>query len=247
VKPHTGSRKCDQIIAQRLHVRFSDCLIVHGEKAKKDLKTTKMCFVIPIGDFSFFLNYRNKGMNEENNSILFFGRIEDYKGLEYLIRSISIISITLPDIKLIIAGTGDFSKYAQIILDDKHFEVHNKYIADEDVPAFFERAKIIVLPYIEATQSGIIPIAYAFKKPVVVTDVGSIPEVVDNGKTGIIIPPKDSELLAEAIIKLLKNDSLRKEMGENAYNKMKEDLSWDKISEKIIEVYREVINYKACK
>jgi alpha-maltose-1-phosphate synthase len=247
VKPHIGSRKYDQIIAQRIHAKFSDCLFVHGEKARKELKIHKKCFVIPHGDYSFFLKYSCKEINEEKDTILFFGRIEDYKGLEYLIRSIAIILINFPDIKLIIAGTGDFRKYTNMIFDNKHFEVHNRYIAEEEIPVFFNRAKIIILPYIEATQSGIVPIAYAFKKPVVVTDVGSIPEVVDDGKTGFIIPPKDSELLAEAIIKLLKNDKLRKEMGENAYNKMKEELSWDKIAEKTIEVYKDVIKDKTCK
>ena len=101
---------------------------------------------------------------------------------------------------------------------------------------------MVVLPYIEASQSGIIPIAYAFKKPVVVTNVGSIPEVVDDGITGFIVPPKDPDALASAITKLLRDDKLRKEMGESAYRKMEEELSWDKIADKTIEVYREMVN-----
>ena len=247
VNPHIGSRKFDQIIGKKIHIKFSDCLIVHGERAKKRLKTNKKCYVIPHGDYSFFLNYKNDVINEEENIILFFGRIEDYKGLEYLIRSIPYILTDFPDIKLIIAGSGDFGKYKNMILNDKNYEIYNRFIPDEEVPNFFQRAKIIALPYIEGTQSGIIPIAYAFKKPVVVTDVGSIPEVVEDGKTGFIVPPKDSEALASAIIKLLKDDKLRYKMGENAYKKMKEELSWDKIAEKTIEVYKEAIRDKICK
>ena len=244
INPHPGSRKFDQIIGQRMHIKFSDCLIVHGVKAKKELNTNKKCYVIPHGDYSFFLNYRNEVINEAENTILFFGRIEDYKGLEYLIRSMPRILNDFPDIKLIIAGGGDFSKYENMILNDKKYEVHNKFIPDEEVPELFQKTKIVVLPYIEASQSGIIPIAYAFKKPVVVTNVGSIPEVVDDGKTGFIVPPRDEKALAEAIIKLLKDDELRKGMGENAYKKMKEKLSWDKIAEKTVEVYKEIVRRK---
>jgi glycosyltransferase involved in cell wall biosynthesis len=65
---------------------------------------------------------------------------------------------------------------------------------------------------------------------------------VDDSVTGFIVPPKDPEALASAITKLLRDDKLRKEMGENAYGKMKEELSWDKIAEKTIEIYREVLN-----
>ena len=101
---------------------------------------------------------------------------------------------------------------------------------------------IIVLPYTEASQTGIIPIAYSFKKPVILTNVGGLPESVDDGKTGFVVPPRNEKALADAIIKLLKDVKLRKQMGENAYKKMKEELSWDVIAEKTIEVYKVAIN-----
>jgi glycosyltransferase involved in cell wall biosynthesis len=70
---------------------------------------------------------------------------------------------------------------------------------------------------------------------------------VDDGVTGFIVPPRDTKALANAIINLLKDDELRKQMGENAYKKMKADLSWDKIAERTIEVYKEAIKDKTCK
>jgi len=109
------------------------------------------------------------------------------------------------------------------------------------VSELFQKASVVVLPYIDGSQTGIIPIAYAFKKPVIVTNVGSIPEVVDDGKTGYIVPPRNEKKLAEAIIDILRDEHKRKQMGENAYKKMKEELSWDKIAEKTIRVYEEII------
>ena len=235
--PHPGSRVFDQILSKHIYFKYSDSIIVHGEKAKEDINTNKECFVIPHGDYSFFLNYIDQKITEEN-TILFFGRIEKYKGLEYLIQSMPIIKKEIPHSKLIIAGSGNFAEYNNYIDDFGDIELHNRYIKDEEVPLFFQRAKIVVLPYIEGTQTGIIPIAYAFKKPVVVTNVGSIPEVVEEGKTGFIVPPGDPDALAHAITQLLNNESLRKQMGENGYIKMNNELSWVSIAKKTISAYK---------
>ena len=129
------------------------------------------------------------------------------------------------------------AKYEKYFSEDIDYEIINRYVPDENVASYFQRASVVVLPYTEGTQTGIIPIAYAFKKPVVVTNVGSIPEVVEDGVTGFIVPSKDSDALADAIVKILKDDDLRRRMGENAYRKMKEDLSWDRIAEKTQKLY----------
>lgn len=247
VNPHAGSRKFEQEIARDIHIKYSDALIVHGEAAKTILEkkvADKKIYVIQHGDYSFFMKSIKHNFNEESGNILFFGRIADYKGLKYLIEAMPKIEKIVPNIKIVIAGSGSMEGYD---LKSKNFKIYNYYIPESEVGAFFQRAAVVVLPYIEGTQTGIIPIAYAFKKPVVVTDVGSIPEVVENGKTGFIVPSKDSNALAEAIIKLLKDDKLRKEMGENAHRKMKEELSWDKIAEKTIEVYKNVLYLKRAK
>jgi alpha-maltose-1-phosphate synthase len=243
VTPHPGSRTIDQKIARNIHIKYSDALIVHGNAAKSILAETAVTnniFVIPHGDYSFFAKGIEKKYTEEEGNILFLGRIEEYKGLQYLIQAESRIAKSIPNFKIVIAGTGHFKEYEDI-KKSSHFELHNYYIQDNDVGEFFQRASVVVLPYIEGTQTGIIPIAYAFKKPVVVTNVGSIPEVVEDGVTGFIVPPKDSDALADVIVKILKDDDLRRRMGENAYRKMKDDLSWDKIADKTIEVYKNVM------
>jgi len=121
------------------------------------------------------------------------------------------------------------------------FCVINKYIPSREVGVIFEKASVVVLPYREASQSGVIPIAYAFGKPVVATRVGSIPEVVKDGKTGILVPPEDPDALAEAIIFLLKNEVKRKEMGKEAKNYGEEELSWDKAAKKTFLLYKKLI------
>lgn len=225
-----------------------DRIVVHGKDLAKDLTRqnimSEKIVCMPIGDFAFFTNFL-KSEIKEDNSILFFGRIKPYKGIKYLIEAESIMSKKISDYKIVIAGEGNITPYEKDVKNNPKFVIINEYISDSDVAVLFQKASIVVLPYVEATQSGIIPIAYAFKKPVVVTNVGSIPEVVEDGLTGFIVPPRNSELLANAIIKILKNDSLRIQMGENAYRKMKDELSWDKIAGKTVEVYENIFrDYK---
>ena len=121
------------------------------------------------------------------------------------------------------------------------FIVYNQHIPNEMVAELFQKAGVVVFPYKDASQSGVVPLAYAFKKPVIITNVGSLPEVVDDGITGYIIPPGDTQKLANAIINLLKDDEKRKQMGENAYKKATEELSWDRIAETTIKVYQKAL------
>lgn len=225
--------------------KTSDILIVHGTKLKNDLIKSGVnenkIKVIPHGDYEFFAKF-GKTDTYETNSVLFFGRILKYKGLEYLLEAIPRIAKECPDVKVVIAGEGDLSAYAGLLERyQPHLEIHNSFVEDRDVADFFQQARVIALPYVEASQSGIVHIAYAFRKPVVATNVGALPEIIDHEKTGLLVPPKDADALAVAIIRLLKDDSLRKQMGENAYRKMKQEMSWDRIAENTIGVYEEAI------
>ena len=228
-------------------LRF-DKIIVHTQNDKDALLKIKKNYeekviVIPHGIYSFFKSYGEE-IPAEKNRILFFGNIREYKGLKYLIEAVPIISQEVPRLKVIIAGEGDMSHYLDLINDESIFEIHNEFIPDEQVPELFQRAEIVVLPYSQMSgQSGIINIAYAFGKTVVASDVGGIHEVLENGVTGYRVPPKNPEALADAIIKVLKDDVLRRQMEENAYKKA-EELSWDNIAKMHIKVYEEVIKQR---
>jgi glycosyltransferase involved in cell wall biosynthesis len=249
VKPHVGERRFPADFINYCGRKYSNQIIVHGERLKVQMMkeyniSNEKVHVIPIGEHEIapFKKYERKDLKEDGNMILFFGRIYKYKGLEYLIKAESMITKELPDAKIIIAGTGkNFKKYEKMMINQDHFIVHNYRVPYKEGAELFQRCSLVVLPYIDASQTGVIPPAYGFKKPVVVTDVGAIPEIVDDGVTGFIVPPKNPEALADAIVKLLKDGKLRKQMGENAYKKLKTDLSWDNIAEKTIEVYKKAI------
>jgi glycosyltransferase involved in cell wall biosynthesis len=173
---------------------------------------------------------------------LFFGRIWEYKGLEYLIRAEPLISEQVPDVEIVIAGEGeDFQRYRELMARPDTFRVHNAWISNEQRAEFFNEAAVVVLPYVEATQSGVVPIAYAHGKPVVATRVGSLPECVDDGRTGLLVPPRDEHALAKALIRLLQDDELRREMGSAGRRKLNEECSDEIVAAKHLEAYRRAV------
>ena len=112
------------------------------------------------------------------------------------------------------------NRYFDMMTDPDKFIVHNRWISDEERAAAFQQTRVVVLPYVEATQSGVVPIAYANSKPVVATRTGGLPDVVDDGKTGILVEPRDEVALANAVIKLLKDTKLCDSMGNAGKRKL---------------------------
>ena len=245
---HPGEK--ESFFLHYIRMRFRRCarrVIVHGKVLKDQLISevpplSQRVFVVPIGVL-LSQKWRNQANEkEELYTILIFGRMNNYKGLDILIKAEPIISRVIPNIKIIIAGRGeDIDRYEETLNANKSFEVHNRFISDLEVANLFCRASVVVLPYVEASQSGVIPIAYYFGKPVVATNVGSISEVVDDGKTGLIVASQNPEQLGEALIKLLREHELRKAMGRNAYQKAHEELSWENIAKKTLEIYSGIL------
>jgi glycosyltransferase involved in cell wall biosynthesis len=180
---------------------------------------------------------------QEEPLVLFFGRIWPYKGLDYLIRAEPLITSKAPQTKIAIAGTGeDFDRYRRMMVNPDRFIVLNEYVSDEKRAELFRRASVVVLPYIEASQSFIISIAYRFGKPVVATTVGGLPEMVDHGKTGFLVPPRDVDALADAVVKLMQNEGLRKKFGENGMRKVNVECAPEVVGRQTRVVYRRAVN-----
>lgn len=246
-EPHLGQAKIHSGFMTKFTLKYAKRVIVTGNRMKELIVRRfsipkDIVRVIPLSlDFSpsTLLDY-NK-FEEENNTILFFGRIWEYKGIEYLIKAEDVISKKIPNFKIIIAGGGDFERYRGLIKNKERYEIINEFIPNDKVSELFQKASLVVLPYVDASQTGIAPIAYLFKKPVVATDVGSLTEIVDDGETGMIVPPRDHIKLGEAIVELLSDEKKRKSIGERGYQKLQNELSWDRIAEKTIEVYKEII------
>lgn len=219
-------------------------VIVHAKQLKRDVLERLMLseeniHVVPhiaIGGETKPL------VEEEENLILFFGRIWPYKGLDYLIRAEPLITSEVPNVKIVIAGEGeDFERYRRMMVYPEHFIVYNEHVSEDRASELFQQASVIVLPYIEASQSGVIPVAYSYSKPVVATAVGGIPEIVEHGETGYLVTPRDERALATAIIKLLKDKALRHKMGEKGKRKLEVECGADVIAAQTLNVYHQAV------
>lgn len=182
---------------------------------------------------------------EEEGLVLFFGRIWEYKGLEYLIRAEPLITSQVPEARIIIAGTGEeYNHYRRMMVNPGRFTIHDEYVSNEKRAQLFRRASVVVLPYIDASQSGVIPMAYSFGKPVVATTVGGLPAQVDDGKTGYLVPPRDERALADAIVRLLRNPDLRRRLGANGKRKSAVEWSADVVARQTLAVYEVAVKQR---
>ncbi|TWU34940.1 glycosyltransferase family 4 protein [Novipirellula artificiosorum] len=228
--------------------RKADHVIVHGEALAVEVNEIfalerERIHVVPMiarGEETV-----GNEVEEDQNLILFFGRIWDYKGLDQLIAAQPLINDVVPDARIMIAGQGeDFGRYRALMQDSSKFIVHNEWVSDELRAQFFQRSAIVALPYNEATQSGVVPVAYNYGKPVVATRVGALPECIDDGVTGLLIPPRDPQAIADAVIDLLKNPERRRQMGRAGKAKLDRECSPSVVAQRTADAYRSAIKYR---
>ena len=122
-----------------------------------------------------------------------------------------------------------------------NFIIHNDRIPWDVAEKYFAECSVVVLPYTDASSSGVIPVAYAFEKPVVATNVGGLPEMVENGETGYLVPPRNPQAIADAVISLIENRDQRRRMGRRGKEKLLEECGPEIVAKKSEEVYRNAL------
>ena len=187
----------------KLTLKQGDYFILHSKREVPELKSIVKSPSYRVNMHPTYDAFDFSGAEPESGGrkLLFFGFVREYKGLKYLLKAMADVD---KDIKLMVVGDfgNDRESYDRQIKElgiGDRLEIHDEYVPDRQVEKYFRACDAVVLPYIDATQSGIAQIAYGFKKPVIATDVGGLPEVVTDGKTGIICKSADSKALSEAI------------------------------------------------
>jgi glycosyltransferase involved in cell wall biosynthesis len=226
----------------RKHVNV---IIVHGSKLRDKLISKGVdknkIHVMPHFDYKYLLDSKSYP-DSLDEYVLLFGKIKPYKGIDIFLKASRIARKKIGNkFKIIIAGKGDMSYLDPVFRNNnaEYIQVLNKYIPDSEISNLFRNAKFLVLPYTDASQSGIIPLAYTFSKPVIVSNVGSIAEYVDEGITGWIFEVGDIDQLANRIIEMYQNTEKCIEMGQNAYKKMIKEMSVEKCCAFLNELYQQ--------
>jgi len=188
------------------------------------------------------------GIRPDDLVILFFGNITPSKGIPDLLEAFARVSAQNDRARLVVAGmplkyinmkdlvdlASDFGIQARTIFD-------TRYIPLDEVGSLMELATIVVYPYISSTQSASIQAAYAFGKPVVVTRVGGLPDIVEDGKSGFLVSPNAPEELSAAILGIINDPALIKNMGLYAKELSETRFAWGPIAGKIAQVYQDFL------
>jgi glycosyltransferase involved in cell wall biosynthesis len=170
--------------------------------------------------------------------LLFFGFIRKYKGLKFLIEALALVRKRIPA-KLIVTGEfwEDARPYHELIqklgLKDA-IQIHDTYIPNDEIATYFSATDCAVLPYLEATQSGVAQVAIGFDTPVITTNVGGMSETIEHERSGLIVPPADAAALAAAIERFF-DEQLAQPMAA-AIRQSKGHLSWQPLVKLIEEL-----------
>jgi glycosyltransferase involved in cell wall biosynthesis len=178
-------------------------------------------------------------------SVLFFGRVLRYKGLGILIDAMKIVRKSIPDATLIIAGRGGrIASRPQLDQEPTWVEFIDRFIPHEEVVGLFNRAGMVVLPYVEASQSGVASLAMGLGPPVIASAIGGLEELIVNGVDGILVPSEDPAALALAIMSIMRDEDLQRRLSTAALMRSQSDLAWSSIAATTAKLYRQVLDGK---
>jgi alpha-maltose-1-phosphate synthase len=245
-----------RIVSQpSLVAKYADKIIVHAESLKKQLVAKGIdenkIHVIRHFDYKYLLedNVLSTKPKEwlPSNYVLFFAYLTPWKGVEVLLDAAKIVRRQIgKNFNLVVAGEPhegyrDVPFFKGLEAEDyRYIKILDRYISGPEIPSIINGSSFLVLPYKNAFQisaSGVIPLAYTFSKPVIVSRVPSLVEYVENGKTGFIFEVDDSKQLANYIVELVSNRTKCTEMGNNAYQKVIKDMSLERFSQDTWMVY----------
>lgn len=245
--PHSGEHLLNRIyqIIYKYEARKAYKIIVLSkrfEQAVANLYQRKLTDILYIPQGAFFSYKENASSSiklvnyaDDKINFLFFGRIEKYKGLDILFRAYEALEQNYGEkVSLTIAGKGNLACYESYIRKLHHVKLLNYLIPEEYISSLFDGNKVItVLPYIDATQSGVVNTAYMFNSLVMASDTGALSEQLGNGKYGILFPSNDIKALEKVMVEVVNNyDFFQNKI--NTARQHVESLRWKKLGCKLL-------------
>ena len=248
--------------------RYFDAIIVHTEFSKNKILERGWCpadkiHVVPHGVLEC---YREPAIGEANSgqtiatgkdrdsgeqTVLFFGHVRPYKGVDLLIQAFAQLPpAVLASTRLVIAGKPgidilELRELAQTLNVDHRITWELRFIPDGEIAEFFNQASLVVLPYRDIDQSGVLMTAIGFETPIVATRIGGIPEVIQDGVHGRLVEPGDVNGLASAIGDVLLSPGGQAKMKRALGLLRKGPLAWESCAHQTLDVYRQVIGARA--
>lgn len=257
VMPHEESGTIDHRLAWVV-LKRGDAFIVHSEQDRRKLHAllpkplvwrtnlpTYEVFHQLVAEGGTGQALRESLQLDGKQVLLFFGFVRPYKGLEYLIQALPLVRQQLPNVHLLVVGEfwggkEPYLAYAQNAGVSEYMTVIDEYVPNEALGAYFDTAQVVVLPYVSATQSAVVQLAFGFGKPVITTRVGGLHEVVQDGHNGLVVPPQNEEALAAAIVRYF-NEALAAPLTANIIAERDAGrFSWQEVVQALSEIDQKV-------
>ena len=245
-QPHKGSLYLMSRIRRKLAFRILDNFIVLNHSQIEPFIESysmqkKNIYESRLSSYTYLKYIADPAIMANKKYILFFGRIATYKGLEYLFPAYEDVQRKNPDVNLIVAGGGNYYIDITPYKENPGITFINRFIPDTELAALIRDSLFVVCPYTTATQSGVTMSAFAFNKPVVASNLGGLPEMLGDGKYGMLVKPSDVKALADAMDKLVNSQELLKSFSDNIEKDYGKGMySWDYISQEHEEIYKQV-------
>jgi glycosyltransferase involved in cell wall biosynthesis len=245
-RTHLGERAGRAEAIRRLAVQRATRLLFFSRFSQTQFGTAGTrppSTVIPLGPKLVWSEHPGRAVAERAPTLLFFGRLSAYKGLDVLYAALPAIAAAVPGLRVVIAGRPNLDYRlpdAPRLPAGATLETCFAQVDGPTVRRLFGEASAVVLPYLEASQSGVVQTAFAFDTPVIASAVGGLPEAIEDGRTGRLVPPADPAALAAACIELLGDAELRARMRERIHSLVTTELSWDRAAEALLRVYADM-------
>jgi glycosyltransferase involved in cell wall biosynthesis len=242
VLPHEESRLA--ALLSRAALQQGDYFLVHSSQERQKLlemfpsalvKQNPHPTYAVFGDAATTRVESRTALGLRGDIVLFFGFVREYKGLRYLFQALPAVLKEHP-VTLLVVGefwndAGEYIQLANQLGIREHVRIIDVYVPNEEVASYFLAADLVVLPYATATGSGVAQIALGLERPVIVTDLPGLAELVEDGVTGLIVPPGDSASLAQAILRFLRG--FDREQCQRSIALRNEAFSWQRMVEAI--------------
>jgi glycosyltransferase involved in cell wall biosynthesis len=256
--PHgTALQRLHQNVCWSSVFRHFEAVIVHSQFSKsqlveKELVSERNVHVIPHGALDYYVSlHRNQGaqlqVSSADHTVLFFGSIEPYKGLDVLIRAFALLPQgLLTRTQLVVAGSpnsdvGSLRRLARQLGIEERICWKLRFIREDEVPQLFRSATVVALPYRRIDQSGVLLTALAFGKAIIASRVGGFPEVIKEGLHGMLVEPGDVQGLAAGLQSILSNSTLRQSFERAAMDLSTTELNWQTSARETMAVYERVL------
>jgi glycosyltransferase involved in cell wall biosynthesis len=244
-EPHSGERNWRKQLARGIaYPRTARFILYNGAMretfAARHRIPPASIRVARLGSYDIVREWSSSDVERSRPTVLFFGRLSRYKGLDVFYDAATRIARRVPGITFVVAGRAveGYTPPAPPDLEGAGtIDLRDRYVSNAEAASLFAQATVVVCPYRDATQSGVVLTAFGFGVPVVATNTGGLPEYVVPDRTGLLVPAGDAEALADSVCRILQDEAYRARLCATIVAARGDVLGWQQTADQVVAAY----------